>query len=595
MNEIHKDIMLDVFGLTDINSPDGKLKLMSNFDEYDARLTELEEIYNDPGYEEYRKGIIDCHITILRLYQMIINGEIYRFAETVYGQSLDYILLNSTQEEIELRLQKYLTNKGYPNNFKKHIYSSIKWHAERLDKRFSFDEEALISLIEASCGNNIYTEQFTGKQDVKTGDNKYIVREGNDYKYKRTYETETIKKGEKEKTVFVKNKRTADNETLLRPLGSTRQELSKIRLGDFPLGNNLETNTENAMKKVISNLFENIDLCIETYNTIYCSGDNIVNNTAYLSNGSTFDFSFIINEHNIPHLLGIPRPKLGEVSQKSIDILNTIRHNNYPSLSLNSSSLDLLKFLREHQNEIISLCGLYEENGKKYEILNWEKIILKTASFMKGDFFKTCFCLAQVAPNKSLQGTKHVSISSTNYNKGLGNSKTARSVLNDLLNTVRQKKDFIFRGFGDDNGINYVKTIMTGKSETIRVGSKKDLIKTLQRYRDLFSTSSSSWDMHSSDPESDGGQYFNDSVRDEEEFLGSIAEEVVNENYIKKFSPEEQAELGFSIIRDLSVVPTMSNEAIDVLQNVHDYNGAVNQQEIDRFVNVKEKGQSLKK
>ena len=345
------------------------------------------------------------------------------------------------------------------------------------------------------------------------------------------------------------------------------------------------------MKKVMSNLFENLELCIETYNTIYGSGNNIVDNTAYLADGTTFDFSFIVNEVNIPHLLGIPRPKKGEVSQESINILNTVKHNGYPTLSLNSSPLDLLKFLREHQNEIIDLGGLYEENGKKYEILNWEKMILKTTSFMRGDFFKTCFCLAQVAPNKSLQGSEYVSISSTEYNKGINTSRTARSVLNDLLNTVRKKRDFIFRGFGIDNGRNYIKTIMTGKSETIRVGSNNELIKTLQRYRDLFLTGSSGWGMtQNGNPTNNCGQYFDDSVRDKDELLGSIVEEVVNEKYIKTFSPEEQAQLGLSINRDLFAVSTMSPDAVNILQEVHDYNGAVSQQEVDEFANTMGKG-----
>lgn len=587
MNQTHKDIMMDIFGTIDINSSIGRLKLMSNFSEYETRLTELEEIYNEPDCKEYRDSILECHLHVLKLYQSIIYGTINEFIETKYGQSLDFVLLNYPQEEIVSKLQDYLNKKGYPNNFKNDVYSGIKASAERIDKRFSFDEVALINLIEASCGNNIYTEQG-GSKNVQNGDDKYIIRTENGYEYKRTSDTELDDYGRR---IFVKNRRTSDNEVLLNPLGPERQESSKIQLEGFPLSNNLLTNTNNAMKKVISNLFENLELCIETYNTIYGSGNNIVDNTAYLADGTTFDFSFIVNEVNIPHLLGIPRPKKGEVSQESINILNTVKHNGYPALSLNSSPLDLLKFLREHQNEIIDLGGLYEENGKKYEILNWEKMILKTTSFMRGDFFKTCFCLAQVVPNKSLQGSEYVSISSTEYNKGIGTSITARSVLNDLLNTVRKKRDFIFRGFGSDNGRSYIKTIMTGKSETIRVGSNNELIKTLQRYRDLFLTGSSGWGMtQNGNPTNNGGQYFDDSVRDKDELLGSIVEEVVNEKYIKTFSPEEQAQLGLSISRDLFAVPTMSPDAVNILQEVHDYNGAVSQQEVDEFANTMGKG-----
>ena len=63
------------------------------------------------------------------------------------------------------------------------------------------------------------------------------------------------------------------------------------------------------------------------------------------------------------------------------------------TLSQNSSSLDVLGVIYENQKNIIESGGLYEENGKKYEIINWEKVILKTTSFMRGDFFKTCFLI----------------------------------------------------------------------------------------------------------------------------------------------------------------------------------------------------------
>ena len=132
---------------------------------------------------------------------------------------------------------------------------------------------------------------------------------------------------------------------------------------------------------------------------------------------------------------------------------------------------------------------------------------------------------------------------------------------------------------------------MTGKSETIRVGSNNELIKTLQRYRDLFLTGSSGWGMtQNGNPTNNCGQYFDDSVRDKDELLGSIVEEVVNEKYIKTFSPEEQAQLGLSISRDLFAVSTMSPDAVNILQEVHDYNGAVSQQEVDEFANTMGKG-----
>ena len=587
MKQDHKDIMIDIFGTADITTDSAKYKIISNFHDYESRFYELEEIYKEPGCEELRNNIVECHVQVLKLYDQIIMNTIYEFAEIKYGQSFDFILINYQQSEIETKMEAFLNAKGLPNTFKVDVYNYIKVLADRLDKRFAFDEIALVNLIEASCGKNIYTEQG-GSLRTDLGDDKYIIRNGDKYEYKRTHNIETSDDG---RTYYKKDNRTVDNSKLLDPTGTDRLSEDKILLQSFPLGNKILPNTDRIMNKLIGNLFENLELCIETYNTIYSSGNNIVDNTALLADGSTFDFSFIVDEINIPHLLGIPRPNRGEVSQKSIDILNSIKHNGYPPLSVNSNSLDLLKFIRAHENEIIELGGLYEENGKKYEILNWEKIVLKTASFMRGDFFKTCFCLAKLAPNKYLNDPKekggYVSITSTEYKKGINSSISARSVLNDLLNTTRQRKDFIFRGFINDNGRNIVNSIMTGKSETIRAGKNNDLIKTLQKYRNLFyngsvSSAPAGWGMTTNgEPIGTGGIAFDDSIRDRDELIGSIVEEVVNEKYIKKFTPEEQAQLGISISRDLFFTPTMTKDAIDVLQQIHEYNNAVTTEEID--------------
>ena len=71
-------------------------------------------------------------------------------------------------------------------------------------------------------------------------------------------------------------------------------------------------------------------------------------------------------------------------------------------------------------------------------------------------------------------------------------------------------------------------------------------------------------------------------------FLGSIVEEIENEKFIRKFTPEEQAELGISISRDLNFVPHLSNDAMDVLYDVHDKGGNLSDKEISAFENARE-------
>ena len=105
---------------------------------------------------------------------------------------------------------------------------------------------------------------------------------------------------------------------------------------------------------------------------------------------------------------------------------------------------------------------------------------------MRGDFFKTCFCLAKLSDGN------YMTVASTNYKVGLNARNTASSVLNDLLKTQKQKKDFIFRKFiYDSNGNIIPNSIFTAKSENIRVGKDNELLRSLQKWRDLFDVNSS--------------------------------------------------------------------------------------------------------
>lgn len=577
MNENKKMILTDIIGMIDLNSSNAKNNLMWNFNDIDVAFQDYEIDFKDEP--ELLKDILECHKSVINIYETIKTNYIKEFAETVYGQSIDFIINTYSQEDILMRLESFLKTKGVPNQFKIDVYDNIKELAIRLDKRFSFDEVALINLIEASSGNNIINEEQN-----RAHNNKVLLQTGDGYKLERSTN---------------KSKYTQDGSDILNPNGQQTKEEEKIHISSFPLGNKF-SNTDHAMKKVMQILFENLNLCIETYNTIYSSGDNIVKNTASLADGTTFDFEYIINENNLPHLLGIPNPRKNPINQKSIDFLNIISGKRPIELSQRSSALDVLKVIYFNQNSIIESSGLYEENGKKYEILNWEKIILKTSSFMRGDFFKTCFCLTKLANDKYLASQNergsYLSISATEYNKGLNSSRSPKAILNDLLNTRRQKRDFIFRGFVTDDGKQRVNSIMTGKAETIHYGRRNELLRTLQRYRNTLFGSSDGWYMtQNGDPVSqENGMPFDDNPMDKDLLFGSIVEEIENEKFIRKFTPEEQAELGISISRDLSLIPTLSREAMDVIQGVHSYNGAITSKEIDEFDRARTNGRSKK-
>ena len=220
----------------------------------------------------------------------------------------------------------------------------------------------------------------------------------------------------------------------------------------------------------------------------------------------------------------------------------------YYPIDENSSAFTILKTLLENKDRIIADRGLVEENGKTYQLFPWEKIILKTSSFMRGDFFKTCFCLVQLDHGLNSPNEKYASISSTKYDDDMVNNRfDAKKVLRDLINTVKQRKDFIFRTFVenyDSNGdfLGYVpQSIDTGKSENI-VTSNGVRIETLNRFRNALQSDPNGFDGSGSG--------------------GSVVQSIENENMGKRiFSPIEQALAHINISSGLNVGLQISEQA----------------------------------
>ena len=60
---------------------------------------------------------------------------------------------------------------------------------------------------------------------------------------------------------------------------------------------------------------------------------------------------------------------------------------------------------------------------------------------------------------------------------------------------------------------------------------------------------------------------------------------MANENFIRKFTPTEQAELASYVSRDLSIKPQLSYETLNALQQ----NSAVSEDELKDFENGRSK------
>ena len=119
MNDNKKMILTDIIGLVDINSPTGRNRLIYNINDIDIAFREYEEDFKDEPV--VLKDIYECHRGVSNLYRTIIMFTINEFFDNVYGQSIDFVLINYPQENISLKLEKYLGEKGIPQQFKSDI------------------------------------------------------------------------------------------------------------------------------------------------------------------------------------------------------------------------------------------------------------------------------------------------------------------------------------------------------------------------------------------------------------------------------------------------------------------------------------------
>ena len=160
---------------------------------------------------------------------------------------------------------------------------------------------------------------------------------------------------------------------------------------------------------------------------------------------------------------------------------------------------------------------------------------------MRGDYFKTCFCLVKLKEGHYLEkpNEEYATIAATRYGQDFINKKlTITGILNDLILTKKQSKDFIFSGFllDDKTGMYVPDTLITGKSENIKVWKDNEKLLTLQKYRKIFG-------------DNDGCQ---------------VVKRIMNENEDRQFTPEEQALVHLTTSSSLGLPAKVSEEAIEL-------------------------------
>lgn len=520
------DIMQDIFNTSIMDNKKVEREILYNYNDIITNIEEYKIVYT--GDIEVLTAISIIEDYVNKTYNQMTWTIIKTISNKYFNKNIEMTLASEEIEKIKLVFERYLKINNYPIELQNKIMSDIENAALRQSKRFTFDDISLINLIEASKGSNIVKEENRNRKarlEQTKGKDTYHFKEFEKPKPNMNEEErEELKK--REEAIFtiggqIPQSRSADN----------RLEKNKIFLKSYPgYSETLETRSrEEIMKELITNLFENLELCYETYEKYYLdANENAIENAAVLADGTTFPFKYIIDSKRIPHMLGIPKAEYLSESVRS-----------ELSLNIYDGADKVLKSLIEYKNKIIEDAGLIEENGKTYQMLPWEKIILKTSSFMRGDYFRTCFCLVKLKEGNYLakKEEEYARISATRYKENfILKPLTLTGVLNDLIKTQKQSKDFIFSGFIPNNGIYIPDTLITGKAENILVGKEKERLLTLQKYRDILG-------------DNDGCQ---------------IVQRIMNENYDRKFTPEEQALIHLTTASALNIPAKVSDEAMNL-------------------------------
>ena len=532
-DEYKLDVLEAIFGTKIIDTAFLKEQMKTNSIDL---LSEL-ELYRI--FDEDETRVIGA---IEDIYDKLSDKLIDKMSEYYFNMPIDMAIATKEQSVIKSLFLNAAERLGFDAGLQEKIDSKLEEKADKLNKRFTFDEASLIHLIEASKGSNIQLEEDIQRRSKRN--KRQILRQKEDGTYylfdvTSTNGIDTYTTGNNIPTTTITR---ADGTTMRK---TTVDSGSNIELSSYPGGKDLigTSSTDDIMRQVMENLFENLELCVDTYKFFYTKNpdDPIeksvpIQNTAVFANNSTFDFYYEIDKSNLPHLLGIPRGEmLSEATKKFFA-------KNGSPINENSSALTILEALLKNKNQIIENRGLIEETGKTYQLFPWEKIILKTSSFMRGDFFKTCFCLVQLDHGINASKEKFASISSTKYDDDIVSDKfDAREVLRDLINTARQKKDFIFRTFVENydrsgHFLGYVpQSIDTGKSESIFINNR-ERIRTLNRFRNALRGNSGN---------------------------GGLVVKSIQNNIMGKriFSPAEQALAHISISSGLNIGLQISEEA----------------------------------
>lgn len=373
------------------------------------------------------------------------------------------------------------------------VIEYIEQKKEEINNNLLLSDKALIDLIEHTTGKNIVDQQRHNEK-ISTGYNRQFNGQSL-LEREEGYSLLSNQTSRNQSTIGSPIKRFTD----MNSFNPFDRRDSDMLVRNYPnattedlIYRSFATLPEERKRLIISTVISNLELCYEMFQGYYLSDKVEIPVLVNLTNGKTFQYKF--EEHNLPHILGIPSThdrKTGSINlpQETINLLG-LRH---------AGALNVLESIIAYKDEIINRCGLNYDSRTHtyYEMLPWEKIILKTNAFIRGDFFKTTSLISPINPNSFLiqpkDEIKRISISPTKFSQSAIRQTLIDPNLSfdesiEIIRRNKQQSDFALKGMMYDSkkGIWIPKTNVSVIGERITPYNASTL-KTLEKYRYLLS------------------------------------------------------------------------------------------------------------
>lgn len=516
------------------------------------------------------------------------------------------------------------------------IYKYIELQKRRIASNLVLSDTALINLLEANTGKNIYLQteinslrldakkryrkladhlcqkvyhgtKLTTCLTIRTSDKiinffEYLASDGLLPEYQKLGSKERenlanhirvteknlqeeieredsqdegmVKNSPKDKEYFVLNgyinKHSLDGEEIKRfqDGGDFLRTIDDMQIASYPIstienfiGKSFSSAkvSRDTKKQVIAALLDNLQMCYDMFTSYYMRGDKEIKSHIILTNDvrNSIEINQPLNNNNIQHLLGIPSSHN-----------RATKRLNLPPMTMAFLGLDFQKFyparkilekILENKERIVedSICGcLRGQDGILYEMLPWEKIILKTNAFIRGDFFKSTSIFTTTNPNSYMirpdDKINTVAINSTLFSENALHQQSPSSAF------YSKNKDIILKGMiaelrqeTDGLRISKIKGVVTNESfigERLRTVDNEK-IKTLNKANYL---------LDNLDAESGGAVY---GIMNEN---GMLSVKSLDENILLL----EDLALAFG---DVDKVVELSYRIIDQLKNVYGF------------------------